>query len=239
MSSSYPGSELELFQHAVNCKTYYASQLRGVIRGDTLEVGAGIGGTCRFLCDGTQRSWTCLEPDGKLLDQLRASLAATPLPVRSHIRLGTAADLEPAEQFDTVLYIDVLEHIEDDRGELERCARHVRPGGSSSCSARRTTGCSAPSIARSVTIAAIRPPRAKHITPTGLSLSTTYYLDSVGMLASLANRLLLKSAMPTATQIRFWDSTLVRASRVLDPLTVRRIGKSVVAVWTKAPAVSG
>lgn len=31
--------------------------------------------------------------------------------------------------FDTIIYIDVLEHIEDDREELNRAASHLRPGG--------------------------------------------------------------------------------------------------------------
>ena len=58
MTFAYQGNELDLFQYAVNWKAYYASHLRRFIRGDTLEVGAGIGGTSRFLCDGRQRSWT-------------------------------------------------------------------------------------------------------------------------------------------------------------------------------------
>ena len=78
--------------------------------------------------------------------------------------------------------------------------------------------------------------RVARITPDGLALRAAYYLDSVGMLASLANRVLLRAPLPTLEQIRFWDSTLVRVSRALDPLTVRRVGKSIVAVWTKAPA---
>ena len=39
--------------------------------------------------------------------------------------------------------------------------------------------------------------------------------------------------MPTAGQIRFWDSVLVRLSRVLDPLLGYRVGKSVLVVWRR------
>jgi hypothetical protein len=77
--------------------------------------------------------------------------------------------------------------------------------------------------------------RVARITPDGLHLLTACYLDSVGMLASLTNRLFLGEASPTLRQVQFWDSTLVRLSRALDPLTGRRIGKSVAAVWRKAP----
>jgi hypothetical protein len=58
-------------------------------------------------------------------------------------------------------------------------------------------------------------------------------LDSAGLLASLANRLLLRSAMPSPEQIAFWDRVLVPISRVLDTLFGRRLGKTVVAVWSR------
>lgn len=38
-------------------------------------------------------------------------------------------DLPPGELFDTLLYIDVLEHIPDDGAELARAAERLRPGG--------------------------------------------------------------------------------------------------------------
>ena len=61
-----------------------------------------------------------------------------------------------------------------------------------------------------------------------------FYLDAVGMAASLANRLLLRASMPTDGQIKFWDRMLVPVSRVIDPVLARSIGKSVVAIWTLA-----
>jgi hypothetical protein len=61
-----------------------------------------------------------------------------------------------------------------------------------------------------------------------------FYLDAVGMAASMANRLLLRASMPTQGQILFWDRVLVPASRVIDPLLARSVGKSVVAIWTLA-----
>jgi hypothetical protein len=57
------------------------------------------------------------------------------------------------------------------------------------------------------------------------------YLDSVGLLASLGNRLLLSQSMPTAAQIKTWDSVLVPCSRLLDPLLGGTVGKSVLGIW--------
>jgi hypothetical protein len=60
------------------------------------------------------------------------------------------------------------------------------------------------------------------------------YLDCVGLFASLANRLLLKSPSPTASLIKVWDSLMVPISRWFDPLLLFWFGKSVLAVWHDA-----
>jgi hypothetical protein len=57
------------------------------------------------------------------------------------------------------------------------------------------------------------------------------YLDCVGLAASLANRLLLKQAMPSHAQIETWDRLMVPVSRVVDPMLVNAAGKSVLGVW--------
>src|ERR1700690_1695262 len=112
----YVGSELALFEKAVNWKRYWSAAVEPYVRGDALEVGAGIGANTRVLAGLPHQTWTSLEPD--------AALAARPPPVGpAHRRLvGTLSDLN--ERFDTILYIDVLEHIADDRAEMVCAAEH-------------------------------------------------------------------------------------------------------------------
>jgi hypothetical protein len=71
------------------------------------------------------------------------------------------------------------------------------------------------------------------LAPPGLELVELAYLDSVGWLASLANRLLLRRALPTPAQIRVWDGVMVPLSGVLDRVTGGHFGKSVLAVWRR------
>jgi SAM-dependent methyltransferase len=232
----YEGSELEVFQHAHNWKAYYRSHLRRYIRGDVLEVGGGIGATARCLCEPGQSSWTSLEPDPALVAQMRASFDSQPLPVPTTIVEGTLADMPPEQRFDAILYIDVLEHIESDREELARAVTFLRPSGSLIVLAPahqwlytpfdRAIGHYRRYSARSL----------RAVGPEGVRRERLFYLDSVGLLASLANKLLLKSASPTLKQIRFWDSVLVRMSRILDPLLCRSVGKTVIGVW-RSPAL--
>ena len=231
----YVGQELELFAHARNWKRYWSRLLEPLLRGDVLEVGAGLGANTRILRRSTQRRWVCLEPDGRLLEQMRCSFTAAPLPGPCELRQGSVADLEPDSRFDTILYIDVLEHIEDDSAELARAAAHLREQGRLMVLAPAHNWLFSPfdtSLGhfrrynrRSLTDAARLVP--------GLGLERLLYLDSCGLLASWGNRLLLRQGMPTLKQILFWDRALVPVSRALDPLLAHRLGKSILAVWNQ------
>ena len=73
----YVGSELELFAAVWNWKAYWSTQVRPFLRGDILEVGAGIGSNTRFLDPGCDSGrWVCLEPDPELAGQLLKNLRA-------------------------------------------------------------------------------------------------------------------------------------------------------------------
>ena len=232
-TKTYGGDELTLFAAAHNWKKYYRAHISSHIRGDVLEVGAGIGGTTRVLCSGNEASWLCLEPDPDLVQQLTASVSDVPLPLTPDIVVGCVADLDPHRMFDCVLYIDVLEHIEDDRAELARAARHLKPQGT------LVVLCPAHDSLFSEFDSMIGHHRRYNkrmmhaVAPPELECVTMFYLDSVGMLLSLANRYLLRAGAPTASQIAFWDRMVIPLSRLLDPLLARRLGKTVVAVWQR------
>jgi SAM-dependent methyltransferase len=230
----YEGQELALFEKAVHWKAYFRAQIARYLLGDVLEVGAGFGATARVLCDGRQKSWTSLEPDAKLVERMKADLAVRPLPSPCEMIVGTLADVSPERRFDTIIYIDVLEHIGEDAAELRRATGFLRRGGRIVVLSPahqwlytefdRAIGHHRRYSVR--TLGAVGPP--------GLVPERLFYLDSVGMLASMGNRFLLKKSMPNPRQLKLWDSAMVPLSRRLfDPLLFRTVGKSVVGVWRK------
>ncbi len=233
--SRYPGSELELFADARNWKRYYAARIRPYIRGDVLEVGAGIGATTRMLCSGREHSWMCIEPDPDLAHQLSSAVALLPGPPVPTVSSCTIAELPANQAFDCILYIDVLEHIEDDHGELRRAAERLRPGG------YVVVLSPAHSFLFSEfdrQIGHFRRYDTKTLTavsPASTQLHKLFYLDSLGIMLSLANRLLLRTGFPTPTQVTFWDRFVVPGSRVLDRMLGSRVGKTIVAVWQRTP----
>jgi SAM-dependent methyltransferase len=229
----YVGSELELFSRATVWKSYFRRQIRPFLGALVLEVGAGLGGTTSLLYHGEHESWLCLEPDAELAGMLSQAQQRGDLPPGCQVEVGTLAQLPPTQRFDTILYIDVLEHIEDDRGELERASTHLKTGGHLVVLGPAHPWLYSPFDKAIGHYRRYTRPALKALTPRGTDLIRSVYLDCVGLLASLGNRLLLKHAMPTPQQIAFWDKVLVRGSRALDPLLFHSVGKSVLCVWKR------
>jgi len=125
--SAYAGGELELFREARAWKAYFKSRLAPFISGDVLEVGCGLGANTSLFADVPVRSWTCLEPDPALLAQARTALVGSD--GRHSFLEGTLAGTEHGRRYDCILYLDVLEHIEDDATEAARAAALLNSGG--------------------------------------------------------------------------------------------------------------
>ena len=233
MDSHYVGGELELFASARNWKAYWHKQVAPFFGETVLDIGAGAGATAEQCCGPAQRRWLAVEPDRALAAQIEQKVHAGQLPNSCEVLSGTIDDVPALPVFSSVLYIDVLEHIEDDCDQVEAAYARLAPGGhlvvlspahqylftafdrSIGHYRRYSTG----------SLAALGPEGAK--------LVRLRYLDSVGVFASLANRFLLKQSMPTASQIATWDGLMVPLSRVLDPLLGYTVGKSALAIWQK------
>jgi 2-polyprenyl-3-methyl-5-hydroxy-6-metoxy-1,4-benzoquinol methylase len=125
----YPGDELHLFQHAKNWKTYFSKQIKPYLKGNILEVGAGIGATTPLLNDGTAKLWMLLEPDMEMSELLRKKIQSNELPVNCKLQTGTINSIGTEHKFDAIIYIDVLEHIEYDKEELQAASSFLQPNG--------------------------------------------------------------------------------------------------------------
>jgi SAM-dependent methyltransferase len=235
MSYVYVGTELDLFAAAAHWKSYVSRRVRPYIGRNVLEVGAGNGNTTRALCDGAADRWLCLEPDASLGDRLIASIDSGQLPDCCRMKIGTLDDLGSEERFDTILYMDVLEHIADDRAELKTAAEHLTPGGHLVVLAPAHEWLFTPFDEAIGHFRRYTRSTLRSAAPARLALVRLVYLDAIGMLASFGNRLVLQSSMPSPRQIAIWDRLMVPLSRLVDPLLGYSLGKSVLAVWRSAP----
>lgn len=231
MNNLYPGGELADFALALNWKGYIKKLIEPFLKGKVLEVGAGIGGVTSVLCDGTQDLWVCLEPDERLFSIIKEKIQKGILPSCCEAVTGTIQQLEIRTGFDTILYLDVIEHISDDQLEIEDALKYLVLGGHIIVIAPAHEFLWSP-FDEAVkhlrryslkTLAALTPPNVKTVRMS--------YIDSVGVLASLANKFFLRKECPKLEYITIWDKVMIPMSRKLDGMLRYRIGKHVLGIW--------
>jgi len=233
MDFEYIGDELELFRHAHNWKKYYGEMIKPFFGAKVLEVGAGIGATTEFLFSADVRRWVCLEPDEKMAAVIAAKIESGELPDRCEAASLSVSALSPDEKFDSILYIDVLEHIDDDASEIEAATRHLRPGGHLIVMSPAHQFLYTPFDRAIGHFRRYNKRTLSSLAPTSLKAVRLDYLDSIGAFASIGNKLLLRQSMPTLKQILLWDRRLVPISTYIDPILGFRAGKSILGIWKK------
>ena len=235
-SSSYIGGELELFENAVHWKRYWGSCISPYLEGDVLEVGAGLGGSTRELLGRSKvRSWDCLEPDPQLSKQIRERVADCAQVEKITVMTSYLDEImqSKVESYDAVLYLDVIEHIEQDDEELMRARSVLKPGGFLIILVPAHKLLFSEFDQSIGHFRRYNRKRLSQALPLGMEIKKFRYLDCVGLAASLANKLLLKQSLPAKAQIEFWDRWMVRTSRILDPVCGFHLGKSLLCICEK------
>ncbi|HLO28987.1 MAG TPA: class I SAM-dependent methyltransferase [Anaerolineales bacterium] len=229
----YIGQELTIFAHAINWKKYYTAIIKPYFGKRVLEVGAGMGATTAIMCDGTQVEWVCLEPDPDLRNEIARLISDKKLPACCHTQGGFVADLERGNSFDTFIYIDVLEHIEDDYAELQAASVRLAPGGHLIVLSPAFHFLYSPFDRSIGHYRRYNKKMLQTLSPKDCEIEKMMYLDSVGMATSLINRFFLSQSMPTVAQIRFWDKWIIPLSKWADRLFAYRFGRSLLGIWKR------
>ena len=118
--SNYDGWELNFFDKAQNFRNYQWSLFRNKIKKKILEVGPG---NCVFL----QRYYYIskeihlFEPSKKIRDKLKKKTKKL-----KKVKLLSKYD---NSKYDAVIYLDVLEHIKDDRNEISSAYKRLKKEG--------------------------------------------------------------------------------------------------------------
>jgi SAM-dependent methyltransferase len=121
--------DLERLGTAERFFNWVLDEFHPYLKGSVLEVGAGTGTITRRLVQRyPELRVTALEPATNVVGDLESFAAVTPQVTVLRQTLAQAGRLRTGG-FDAVLYLNVLEHIEDDADELRRAAEALRPGG--------------------------------------------------------------------------------------------------------------
>jgi SAM-dependent methyltransferase len=231
MPSVYVGKDLEAMSFAPNYHHWILDEFIPYIGAEIAEVGSGTGNFSELLLGTAQvRHLTALEPSANMFEKLQQRLAGNPKAKTENAFFGSQGYLEC---FDTVLYVNVLEHIENDAEEL-RYARDSLKAGGYLC----------------VFVPALRylyseldkkvghfrryhkQPLADLISASGFELITIKYFDLAGILPWYIAFVLLKGSTSSAN-VSLYDTLVVPMMRRIERRLTPPIGKNLLVVGRK------
>lgn len=223
---------LERLAAAPKFNRWMFDRLRPWIGRRVLEVGSGIGNLSVFLQDRERVVLTDAEP--RYLERLRERFGGRANIDVARLSLPLVDGMLAAERFDTVICLNVLEHIEDDLGSLVAMRRLLAPGGRLVLlvpALRALYGALDRALGHCRRYT--RPELIAKLRETGFVLRHLEYFNLAGIPGWwVTGRLLRRSLIPTAS-LRWYDA-LVPLFR-LERLLPWRIGQSLIAVG-EAPA---
>lgn len=112
--------EFAALESAENYRKALLSEFTPYLRGDVVEIGAGVGHISQHIATlPTIHSLTAVEPGAHLAAKFRARLPQVALVE------GTVEQLDGARELDAIVSINVLEHVRDDQRELSIYARKL------------------------------------------------------------------------------------------------------------------
>lgn len=225
--------ELERLAAADHFFGWIADELVPHLGHRVLEVGAGIGTMSLKLLErkpGAQI--TALEPDPKLHDELVRRTKRHPEVQTLNVTSGDVRQSDMQPTFDSVVYVNVLEHILDDVGELRTAHELLVPGG--------TLAIFVPALPRlygsldyksghhrRYTAGSLR----RVIAAAGFELADVRYLDVIGVLPYFVMYRLLDVKTLGAVSSTGYDRVIVPLSRAVQRLAPHPpIGKNLLAV---------
>ncbi len=235
----YEGHDLEAMQVAGNYY-HWILDLFGPFRGDhILEVGAGTGNLCSIILEKWHddiRQYIALEPDPKLFRQLTIRCKNIPgieLEFQNWF-LSDGNTYMSKKEIDTILYVNVLEHVENDRAELERAAALLKKDGH-----LLTFTPAMPSLYSRLDnkLGHYRRYRLEDmkqkISHTGLKVVKAHYVDFVGFFLWWFKYRVLKHSKIQKEQVRLFDRTVVPILKKFDPSRYLPLGKNVMVIGKK------
>jgi SAM-dependent methyltransferase len=235
----YEGRELESMWVAKNYRRWILSRLDPFLGQRIVEVGAGDGSFSELLLERKPRSMTAIEPSANMYPLLVKKLERID---PSHNVRTIQSTLENASlQYpqianpDSIVYINVLEHVEDDQAELHTAHSMLASGGRVLVFVPahewlmsrfdRKLGHYRRYTRESLTAKFKR---------AGFTIRFSAYFDLLGIFPWWLKYRVFQSEEMETSLVRAFDRCGVPLSRAFDLITNFRIGKNVIVVGEKS-----
>jgi glycosyltransferase involved in cell wall biosynthesis len=120
---------LHSISHARRFNNWMVDEIGPYMGDRILEVGSGIGNVSRFLPKRERLTVSDLDP--KYLTILQDTFGDNSIVDVTHLDVTSDADVQALGEgeYDTIVFLNVLEHIDDDEGAIRRLRKLLAPGG--------------------------------------------------------------------------------------------------------------
>jgi 2-polyprenyl-3-methyl-5-hydroxy-6-metoxy-1,4-benzoquinol methylase len=230
----YAAHDLETMREARRYAAHIFGLFRPYVGSRVLEVGSGIGTMSRQLVD-VASLVVGIEPNVNCAVQAQEAMRKHP---RFSLRVCHLEDCDPSElarqRFDTVLCINVLEHIADDVAALRTFRTLLVPGGRVLIFVPAVQGAYGPLDAElghhrrysKGTLAAA-------FADAGLDALQIRYTNPIGLAGWMYNAHISKSTTHSRTQVKLFDTLIAPWALPLERLIPPPIGLSLAAIARK------
>lgn len=231
----YPGKDLEAMSFAVNYHKWILDEFRPFLGRKVIEVGAGTGDFSALLINEKIDELALVEPS-EMFYQLSQNIRSESISVSffHNIFADVAGQFEGSKAPDTIIYINVLEHIEDDANELRLIFDRLVPGGHALIFVPAL-----PSLYGEFDrqIGHFRRYIKKGLcdlaTGAGFKVVKAKYFDFVGIFPWFVKYKVLGSASLESGLIKLYDTVAVPVNKVAESLITPPIGKNLLFVLQK------
>ena len=222
----YDGFELNIFDAAKKFRKYQIDFLKKYIKDPFLEVGPGKGGFVNLYRKFTNNI-TLIEPDNKLFQSLKKRFRKTDIKIKNH------TIKKERLKYQTIIYFDVLEHIEDDLNEVMLASARLKKDG------RLIFNVPAHQLFYNQfdkSVGHFKRYSKKDFMimekMTNLKIQKLIYYDSIGLIFLILNKVFKLKDGNLKNKIYLWN-ILIPLSRFIDKVTFNKLGKSLFCVFTK------
>lgn len=225
----YLGKDLEAMSFAKNYHKWILAEFLPYIGTSVAEVGAGKGSFSRLILETDIRNLKAYEPSQDMFLMLEATL-------KNECRANAVNDFfnqNITDSFDSVLYVNVLEHIEDDASEIVTAHSKLKQNGHLLIfvpalqwlfsDLDRQVGHFRRYTKNNLTELVIK---------AGFSVVHAKYFDMAGIIPWYINFVLLKNQIDSSS-VNLYDKLIVPSMRILESIMAPPLGKNVLLVAKK------
>lgn len=237
--ATYAGRDLEVMAFAENYHRWILQVFKPFLGMRVVEVGAGTGSFSQLVLEHSITSLSLVEPSTRmhqiLSQRITQSDAGKRIKTYNTLFVNVADQIKLRQQPDSIIYVNVMEHIEDDMAELRAVYQTLERDGRLFIfvpALQWLFGGFDKQIGHYRRYS--RSELEKKCIRAGFKIVKSVYFDFAGIVPWGIKYRLLKSKTLEIRSVKFYDRFVVPAARAIESMIEPPIGKSVLLIAEKS-----